>query len=97
MPKIHEAVTAAKQARSERTESKQDWILARLEENVERAMQLKPVLDSHGKETGEHVYKGNVANKALELLGRHEGMFTDNLNLSGGLKATHEDALKELE
>ena len=97
MPEIQEAIIVAMQARSKRTEAKQDWILERLVENVERAMQLKPVIDSHGKPTGEHVYKGNVANKALELLGRHEGMFTDNLNLSGGLKTTHEEALKELE
>lgn len=97
MPKIEEAVTAAKQARSERTQADQDWIIERLVENVKRAMQLEPVTDREGKSTGEHVYQGSVANKALELLGRHEGMFTDNIKLSGGLKTTHEEALKELE
>ena len=39
----------------------------------------------------EHVYQGNVANKALELLGRHQGMFTDQLKLSGGLGMSHYD------
>ncbi len=34
-----------------------------------------------GVETGEYVYTGNVANKALELLGRHVGMFDDKLRL----------------
>ena len=97
MPKIQEAVTAAKQARSERTQVNQDWIIERLVENVERAMQLVSMTDRDGKPTGEHTYQGSVANKALELLGRHEGMFTDNIKLSGGLKTTHEEALKELE
>ncbi len=96
-PEVQEAVAVAIQARSERTKADQDWIVERLVENVERAMQLVPMTDCEGKSTGEHVYQGNVANKALELLGRHEGMFTDNLKLSGGLKTTHEEALKELE
>ena len=41
---------------------------------------------------------GNLAaaNKSLELLGRHLRMFTDNLNLSGGLAISHEDALDQL-
>ena len=57
--------------------------MKRLIENVQRAMQLKPVKDRGGKETGEHQYQGGVANKALELLGRHLGMFTDNIKLKG--------------
>ncbi len=97
VPAVQEAVTEAMAARSERTKVSQDWIIERLVENVERAMQIKPVLDGQGKPTGEHAYQGNVANKGLELLGRHQGMFTDNVKLSGGLKATHEEALKELE
>ena len=80
-PEVQEAVAAAMQARSERTKAGQDWIVERLVENVERAMQLKPVLDGQGKSTGEHAYQGAVANKALELLARHQGMFNDKLNL----------------
>ena len=94
---IAETVEAAIKVRSERTEVDQDWIIERLVENVERAMQIKPVLDGQGKPTSEHAYQGSVANKALELLGRHQGMFTDNIKLSGGLRTTHEEALKELE
>ncbi len=30
-------------------------------------------------------------------LGKHLGMFTDNLNLGGSVGIRHEDALKELE
>jgi len=28
-------------------------------------------------ETGEYTYQGHVANKALELIGKHRGMFVD--------------------
>ncbi len=73
-------VAAAMQARLERTKAGQDWIVERLVENVERAMTVEPVMVG-GVETGEYVYQGNVANKALELLGRHAGMFNDKLKL----------------
>ena len=79
-PVVQEAVTEAIQARSERTKADQDWIVERLVENVERAMTVEPVMVG-GVETGEYVYQGNVANKALELLGRHAGMFNDKLKL----------------
>jgi hypothetical protein len=36
-----------------------------------------PVLDSEGRPTGEYRYGGNVANRALELLGKELGMFID--------------------
>lgn len=52
-----------------------EYVLTRLMENVERAMQAVPVLNSKGVPTGEYRYEGTVANKALELLGREMGMF----------------------
>ena len=41
--------------------------------------------DRDGKPTGEYQYQGNVANKALELLGRHLGMFVDRIAHEGEL------------
>ncbi len=79
-PVVQEAITKAIQARSERTKAGQDWIVERLIENVERAMTIEPVMVGSEK-TGEYVYQGSVANKALELLGRHAGMFDDRLRL----------------
>ena len=38
---------------------------------------LVPVLDRDGKPTGEYRYDGSVANRALELLGKQQGMFID--------------------
>lgn len=63
--------------RSVRTGIDQDWVITRLVANVERSMQATPVTDSEGLSTGEYRYQGNVANKGLELLGRHLGMFAE--------------------
>ena len=67
-----------------------EWVLERLLENVERAMQRKAVLDDEGEAVGEWKYDGSVANKALELLGKHLGMFvsvgdTHNLQVNLGV------------
>jgi hypothetical protein len=35
------------------------------------------VLDKEGKPTGEYRYDGSVANRALELLGKQQGLFID--------------------
>lgn len=52
-----------------------EWVVEKLRENVLRAMQAQPVVDREGNPTGEYRYEGNVANRALELLGKEIGMF----------------------
>lgn len=77
------------------------WVLAKLRENVDRAMSAEPVLGSDGEETGEWRYAGNVANKALELLGKDMGMFVQQVEISGsekvnaGLAKLHEVMAKK--
>jgi phage terminase small subunit len=61
----------------ERTTIDKEWVIETLRENVERAMQAKPVLDRAGNPTGLYVYNGAVANRALELLGKELGMFIE--------------------
>ena len=78
------AIQEAFQARSERTEISADWGLSRLRENVNRAMTAVPVFDKEGERTGEWTYQGNVANRALELLGKHLGLFPDKVEHAGG-------------
>lgn len=80
-PHIQKAIADAIEKRSERTEITQDWIISKLVLNVERAMQAEPVRDRGGNPTGEYVYHGSAANKALELLGKHLGMFKDRLEV----------------
>lgn len=60
-----------------------EWVLAGLINNYQRASQAVPVLDDEGKPTGEYRYQGAVANRALELLGKHLGMFVELHELSG--------------
>jgi hypothetical protein len=48
-------------------------LITRLMENAERALQHVAVLDKERKPTGEYRYDGNVANRALELLGKQQG------------------------
>jgi hypothetical protein len=54
-----------------------EWVMGRLKENAERALQVIPVKDKEGTPTGEFKYEGSVANRALELLGKEIGMFVD--------------------
>jgi hypothetical protein len=60
---------------AEKAEVNKAWVMGRLKETVERAMQAVPHLDHEGNPTGVYTYQGNVAIKALEMLGRELGMF----------------------
>ena len=83
-----------------------DWVVKNIKEVAERCLQVKPVLDKRGKpvlvETpdGEvapaYVFDSSGANRSLELLGKHIGMFSESLELKGRVTLTHEDALSQL-
>lgn len=59
------------------------FVLDGLVENFHRAMQHRPVFDREGHETGMYEYEGSVANRSLELLGKHFKMFTEKVEHSG--------------
>lgn len=94
---VQKAVQSAMDERSKRTEVNADYVLTNLLEIVERCMQRAPVMHK-GKqvvdEEGNDVwcFDGKVAVRALELLGKHKGMFTDKLQTehSGGISITWE-------
>ena len=85
------AVAAAQAQRAQRTEIDQDYVLSNLVEVTERCMQKWPVCNSKGEQVqdgdGNNIWAFNAqgANKALELIGKHLGMFTDKLQVSGSL------------
>lgn len=62
---------------TERVNVDVDWVLSKLVENHARATQAIEVVDSDGNKIGEYKYEGAVANRALELLGKHFGAFVD--------------------
>ena len=63
------------QKRQQRTEITQDFVLTNLKEIVQRSMQHE----------GADEYDPRAAAKALELLGKHLGMFTDKIKFEGEL------------
>ena len=76
-PVVKAAIAEATLARTERTHVDQDWVIQRLVKNVEMAQRAVMVLDKEGNPTGEYTFQGHVANRALELLGRHTGGFVE--------------------
>ncbi len=63
----------------EKSKLTKQWVLDGLKENFERAMQRVAVLDAQGNPTGRYTYQGQVANKALELIGQELGMFVEHV------------------
>lgn len=67
-----------------------EFVLSRLVEVSEMCMQAKPVMkwnyeERQLEETGEYTFDSTGANRALELLGKHLGMFKDKIEHSGDI------------
>ncbi len=86
-PDISAAIQAAQADRAKRTKVDQDWVVRRLQSVVERCMQTEPVLDSEGNLTGEFTFNPSGANKALELLGKHLGIFKEKVEVKASFVA----------
>lgn len=82
---IREAIEKAQAKRARRVEVTQDYVLSNLVEVVERTMQRAPVLDRKGEQVTDEegravwTFDAKGANRALELLGKHLGIFTDKV------------------
>ena len=72
--RITQALAERLKARQERTEITQDYVLKNLKKIADRAS------DYHD---APHM---QAANKALELLGKHLGMFRDSVQMDGELR-----------
>ncbi len=79
---IRQAVAEAQAIRSKRTEITQDEVIEGLKKEA--------TLDGEGSSHSARV-------SAWAHLGKHLGIFTDNLNLGGSVGLRWEDALKDLE
>jgi phage terminase small subunit len=70
------------QERRANSELNDQYVLDRLREVVDRCLQAVPVIDPKtGGRAGEWRFNASGANKALELLGRHLGLWNDKLSL----------------
>lgn len=82
---VREAIEKAQAKRARRVEVTQDYVLSNLVEVVERSMQRAPVLDRKGEQVTDEegravwTFDAKGANRALELLGKHLGIFTDKV------------------
>lgn len=82
--KIKDRVAELQERAAKGVSIDRQWVLERLIENANRAMQAEARLDESGAAVGEYKYDGSVANRALELIGKELGMFverTENLNV----------------
>ena len=109
-PEIQQALGAMKALRLQRVRKSQDDVISELEMIKDRCLQAYPVYDRQGYPTGEWEFKENGAIKALELQGKHLGMFiTQKLEHTGAegmplhflsdiaLQALSDKQLKQLE
>lgn len=94
---VQKAIEDAKLKRSKRVGINQDYVLSNLMEIVERCMQRAPVCNMKGEqvqdEQGRDVWQfnGRDANKALDFLGKHLGMFQ---GYGTGRPHTHQEILE---
>ena len=67
-----------------------DWVIIKLKETLDQCMAAVPVMvwDPELKckvESGDYVFDSKGAERALELIGKHIGMFTDKVEVKGQL------------
>ena len=81
-------IELAAERMAEKEVATREWVIDKLVEVANRAMQAVQVLDADGAPTGEWKHDANAAIRALELLGKEAGMFVDrsiNLNVNYGI------------
>lgn len=87
---VARAIEEANQKRAEKLELSAEWVLENLKNVAVRCQQAEPVMvfDFSTKEmveTGEYQFDSKGANRALELIGKHLGIFEDRFRLSGSV------------
>jgi len=95
-PYIQEHIQKLRRDQSERTEITADYVLTSLKAVADRCMTSEAVMIRDGSElieSGEYKFDSSGANKALELLGKHLALFTDNFNHKGEISLI--DAIKK--
>lgn len=74
---IQGEIAAQQRDRAARAEVTKDWVLRRLVSVAERCLQHEEAEDEDGEPTGQFEFQPQAATRALELVGKHLGMFVD--------------------
>ena len=95
---VKAAVDAAKEERAKRVEITSDYVLATIQDTVERCRQMRPVLDKSGNpvmcetEDGQmapaYVFDAGNVLRGTEQLGKHLKMFTDKQEVDTNFNLT---------
>lgn len=93
---IRARIEELKKTRADRLNLDAYWVLKRLMDISDRAMQQEPVMEFDYVEqrlvpTGEYQFDSSGANKATELIGKHLGMFEETVKHEGELNVTFVD------
>lgn len=93
---IRTRIEELKKTRADRLNLDAYWVLKRLMDISDRAMQQEPVMEFDYVEqrlvpTGEYQFDSSGANKATELIGKHLGMFKETVKHEGELNVTFVD------
>ncbi|MAF43018.1 MAG: terminase [Parcubacteria group bacterium] len=83
---VQACVQHLKDERGKKTGVSQEFVVNGLKATFARCMQVTPVLDKDGVPIGNYNFNASGANRALELLGKHLGMFIDKIEHSDAPK-----------
>ena len=82
-PEIHARIEELMAERAKNLKIDAHFVVENLLNVAARCQQVEPVYDREGNPTGEYQFDSVGANKALELLGKHLGMFVDRVKNEG--------------
>lgn len=87
-PKIQNTIQELQNKRAERLDISSDWVLKSLVANYEVCTGKRKTSVNTEDGVVESIidYNANGANKCLELVGRHLGMFNDKLDVKGEIR-----------
>ena len=80
-PKVAAALAERRAVVSAHCDLDAVWVLGRLREVAERCLQGVAVRDRQGRETGEWSFNASGATRALGLIGKHLGMFSERVDV----------------
>lgn len=85
-PEIKAYIAQKQQEIAKKNELSVSWVLQELKDTYAACRSAIAVLDHEGNETGEYRFEANASIRALELLGKHVGMFNTKIDIGGGEK-----------